>query len=160
LKCNHEDTKARRTLLSDVTTNTRRREGGFILRVPTRLSDELENLIHRIIGCCITVHRALGPGLLESIYSRAVCIELDAQSIQYEREKLIPVRYRDQVLCSHRVDIVVEKQLVLEIKAVERLHPVHHAQVLGYLRISQLPVGLLMNFNVAVLKEGLERIVL
>ena len=131
-----------------------------MLRVPTRLSDELEDLIHRIIGCCITVHRALGPGLLESIYSRAVCIELDAQRIQYEREKLIPVRYRDQVLCSHRVDIVVEKQLVLEIKAVERLHPVHHAQLLAYLRIANLPVGLLMNFNVAVLKEGLERIVL
>ena len=131
-----------------------------MLRVSTRLSDELEDLIHRVIGCCIDVHRALGPGLLESIYSRAVCIELGAQRIDFEREKLIPVSYRDQLLCSQRVDIVVEKQLVLEIKSVERLHPVHHAQVLTYLRVSKLPVGLLMNFNVAVLREGLDRIVL
>jgi len=131
-----------------------------MLRVPTRLSDEVEDLIHRTIGCCIAVHRELGPGLLESIYSRAVCIELDAEHIRFEREKLIPVTYRDQLLCSQRVDIVVEKQIVLEIKSVERLHPVHHAQVLSYLRVSKLPVGLLMNFNVAVLKEGLDRIVL
>lgn len=131
-----------------------------MLRVSTRLSDELEDLIHRVIGCCIDVHRTLGPGLLESIYSRAVCIELGAQRIDFEREKLIPVSYRDQLLCSQRVDIVVETQLVLEIKSVERLHPVHHAQVLTYLRVSKLPVGLLMNFNVAVLREGLDRIVL
>jgi GxxExxY protein len=131
-----------------------------MLRVSTRLSDELEDLIHRVIGCCIDVHRGLGPGLLESIYSRAVCIELGAQGIEFEREKLLPVKYRDQLLCNQRIDIVVEKQIVLEIKSVERLHPVHHAQVLTYLRVSKLPVGLLLNFNVAVLREGLDRIVL
>jgi GxxExxY protein len=131
-----------------------------MLRVSTRLSDELEDLIHRVIGCCIDVHRALGPGLLESIYSRAVWIELGAQGIAFEREKLLPVTYRDQLICNQRIDIVVEKQLVLEIKSVERIHPVHRAQVLTYLRVSKLPVALLMNFNVAVLREGLDRIVL
>ena len=131
-----------------------------MLRVSTRLSDELEDLIHRVIGCCIDVHRGLGPGLLESIYSRAVCMELDAHSIAFEREKLVAVTYRDQLLCNQRIDIVVENQLVLEIKCVERIHPVHRAQVLTYLRVSKLPVALLMNFNVAILREGLDRIVL
>jgi len=131
-----------------------------MLRIPSRLPDDLEDLIHRTIGCCIVVHRELGPGLPESIYSRAVCIELATEGIRYEREKLIPVTYRDQLLCSQRLDIVVEDQIVLEIKSVERFHPVHHAQVLTYLRVSKLPVALLMNFNVSVLKEGLNRIVL
>jgi GxxExxY protein len=131
-----------------------------MLRVPTRLSDELEDLIYRIIGCCIVVHRELGPGLLETIYSRAVCLELAAEAVSYEREKSIPVTYRNQILCHQRLDIVVEGQVLLEIKSVERIHPVHQAQVLSYLRVSRLPVGLLMNFNVAVLKQGLDRIVL
>jgi GxxExxY protein len=131
-----------------------------MLRVPTRLSDELEDLIYRTIGCCIAVHRELGPGLLESIYSRAICMELGAESIRYERERLVPVVYRNQVLCSQRVDLVVEQQLVLEVKAVERFHPVHEAQVLSYLHLTKLPIGLLINFNVAVLKAGVKRIVL
>jgi GxxExxY protein len=131
-----------------------------MLRVPTKLSDDLEDLVHRTIGCCIDVHRALGPGLLESIYSRAVCIELTHSGIAYEREKVIPVTYRDQLLCSQRLDIVVANQIVLEIKSVERLHPVHRAQTLTYLRVSKLPIALLMNFNVAVLPDGLKRIVL
>jgi GxxExxY protein len=131
-----------------------------MLRVPTKLSDDLEDLVHRTIGCCIDVHRALGPGLLESIYSRAVCIELTRSGIAYEREKVIPVTYRDELLCSQRLDIVVANQIVLEIKSVERLHPVHRAQALTYLRVSRLPIALLMNFNVAVLPEGLKRIVL
>src|SRR5437867_4030540 len=105
-----------------------------MLRVPTRLSDELEDLIHRIIGCCITVHRSLGPGLLESIYSRAVSIEFDVQGVRYERGKLLPVTYRDQIPCSHLIDMVIEPQIVLEIKAVQRLHPVHRARVLAYPR--------------------------
>jgi len=136
------------------------KKGTFMLRAPTPLSDELEDLVRRTIGCCITVHRALGPGLLESIYSRAVCIELDHSAIAYEREKLIPVMYREQLLCSQRIDMVVENQIVLEIKSVERLHPVHQAQVLAYLRVSKLRVALLMNFNVSVLPDGLKRIVL
>jgi GxxExxY protein len=131
-----------------------------MLKVPTRLPDELEELVHRVIGCCLEVHRALGPGLLESIYSRAVCIELGQAAISYEREKVIPVMYRNQLLCSQRLDIVVANQIVVEIKSVERIIPVHIAQTLTYLRVSKLPIALLMNFNVAVLPDGLRRIVL
>ena len=131
-----------------------------MLRVPTRLSDELEDLIYRTIGCCITVHRELGPGLLESIYMRAICFELNAEGIRFERERLIPVVYREQLLCSQRLDLVVDNQVVVEVKAVERFHPVHEAQVLSYLRLTKLSIGLLINFNVAVLKQGVKRIVL
>lgn len=131
-----------------------------MLRVKSPLPAEIEDLVTRVIGCCITVHRALGPGLLESICSRAVCIELEAEHIPFEREKLIPVTSRGQRLCYQRLDIVIAEQIVLEIKSVERLNPVHHAQLLNYLHVSKLRVGLLVNFNVAVLQDGIKRIVL
>ena len=131
-----------------------------MLRIPSPLSDELEDLIHRTIGCCIEVHRALGPGLLEHICSRAVRLELDAVRIPFEAEKQIPVWYRSQLLCYQRLDLVVAKQIVVEVKSVERLNPLHHAQLLSYLRVSGLRVGLLVNFNVPVLQDGLKRVVL
>ena len=131
-----------------------------MLRIPTRLSDELEALVQKTIGCCIDVHRTLGPGLLESIYARAVFLELDAQGIPFEAEKQFPVFYRGQLLCHQRLDLVVARELVVEIKAVERLNPIHYAQLLSYLRVSNLRVGLLMNFNMPVLQDGLKRIVL
>ena len=130
-----------------------------MIRLPTRLDDELEHLIHTSIGCCIEVHRALGPGLLESIYRKAICLEFSACGIFYETEKLVPVSYRNELLCYQRLDMVVEEKLLLEIKSVERLAPVHHAQVRSYLRASRLRVGLLLNFNVAVLPDGIRRIV-
>ena len=131
-----------------------------MLRLPSHLSDELETFIHRTIGCCITVHRALGPGLLENIYTRAVSLELEVQRIPFETEKQFPILYRGQFLCHQRLDFVVAGQVVLEIKSVEHLIPVHHAQLLSYLRVSRLRVGLLINFNVPVLQDGLKRIVL
>jgi GxxExxY protein len=131
-----------------------------MLRVPTRLSDDIEDLVTRVIGCCIAVHRCLGPGLLEGIYSRATCLELAAAGIPFERELQIPVRYRGELLCHQRLDIVVSGQIALELKAVERLMPVHHAQLLSYLRLCELKIGLLVNFNVPVLQQGLKRIVL
>ena len=131
-----------------------------MLKTTTSLPPDLESLIERTIGCCIAVHRALGPGLLETIYTRAVCIELDRAGIGYEREKQIAVNYRDELLCHQRLDIVVANQLVLEIKSVERLNPVYHAQILNYMRLSKLRAGLLMNFNIPVLKDGLKRFVL
>jgi GxxExxY protein len=131
-----------------------------MLRMETRLSDELEDLIHRTIGCCIEVHRALGPGLRERIDTRAVCLELSAEGISFDTEKRYQVFYRDHLICEQRVDFVVGGQPVLEIKAVDQLAPVHRAQVLTYLRISKLSVGMLMNFNVAILADGLKRIVL
>jgi GxxExxY protein len=131
-----------------------------MLRIPSPLSPETETLITRVIGCGLAVHRALGPGLLESIYTRAVRIELDAAGMACEREKEIAVVYRGHLLCHQRLDIVVGGEIVLEIKSVERLNPVHHAQLLNYLHLTSLRVGLLMNFNVAVFKDGLKRIVL
>ena len=131
-----------------------------VLKTPTPLSDELEELVHKTIGCCIAVHRALGPGLLEGIYSRALCVELGAERVPFEREVPYPVRYREELLCHQRLDFVVADQLVLEIKSVDHLNPVHRAQLLSYLRISRKPVGLLLNFNVVVLQDGIKRIIL
>jgi GxxExxY protein len=131
-----------------------------MLRVPSPLPDEIEAFVYKTIGCCITVHRELGPGLLESTCSRAVCIELHAAGIPFEAEKYIPVTYRGQLLCHHRLDLVVANQVVVEIKSVDGLSPVHHAQLLNYLRVSRLRVGLLVNFNVPTLQEGIKRIVL
>jgi GxxExxY protein len=127
-----------------------------MLHVHMPLSDEVEALVHAVIGCCITVHRALGPGLLEVIYSRAIALELTAARIAFE-QKRYPVRYRGELLCEQRLDFVVATEIVLEIKSVEQLTPLQHAQLLSYMRVSRLRVGLLMNFNVAVLKDGLVR---
>ena len=131
-----------------------------MLRVPSQLSADLEALIRQVIGCCITVHRELGPGLVETIYHRAACDELEAHGIQFEREKPVPIMYRGKRLFVHRLDLVVGEQLLVELKAVERLHPVHHAQVLSELRASKLRVVLLVNFNVPLLPQGMRRIVL
>ena len=131
-----------------------------MLNISPRFDDDLEALIHRVIGCCIEVHRALGPGLLERIYVRAICIEWTAAGIPCEVERSYPVHYRGHLLCDQRVDVVVAERVLLEIKAVDHLAPVHHAQVMSYLRVSKLRVGLLMNFNVVVLKDGLKRKIL
>jgi len=131
-----------------------------MLRIPSPLPGELESLVHRTIGCGIAVHRALGPGLLEGIYAKAVRLELAAEGVSFEYEKQIALRYRGELLCHQRLDLVIANQIVVEVKSVERLNPVHHAQLLSYLRASGLRVGLLMNFNVAVLQDGLKRIVL
>ena len=131
-----------------------------MLRVKSTLSDELEDLIHRTIGCCISVHRALGPGLLEAIYSRAVALELTAAGIKFECEKPYAVMYRGEKLCEQHLDFVVEGQLVLEIKSVESLASIHHSQVLSYMRVSGMRAGLLINFNVVVLQDGIRRKVL
>jgi GxxExxY protein len=131
-----------------------------MLRIATNLSAELEELIHRTIGCCISVHRELGPGLVESVYHRAVGYELEATGIPFEREKACPITYRGRRLYVHKLDLVVGGELLLELKAVERVHPVHVAQVLSSLRASKLPVALLINFNVALLPQGTRRFVL
>ena len=131
-----------------------------MLRVPSPLTPDLEVLVHDTIGCCIIVHRELGPGLLETIYSRAIALELAAAGISFGREKPYTVTYRGQPLCEHRLDFVVGGAIVLEIKSIEAIAPVHHRQLLSYLRVSRLRVGLLMNFNVPALKDGLVRKVL
>ncbi len=100
-----------------------------------RISDELESLVHATIGCCITVHRALGPGFQEVAYSRACAIELHHAGISFETERSVPIIYRDQLLCHQRIDLLVDNQLVLEVKSVEAIHPVHVSQVVGYMRV-------------------------
>jgi len=131
-----------------------------MLRTHSRLPDELEQVVHDTIGCCIAVHRELGPGLLEAVYSRALGLELRAQGLSFERERACPVFYRGELLCEQRIDFIVKRQLILEIKAVEHLVPVHHAQILSYMRVAGVPVGLLVNFNVPVLQDGIRRKVL
>ena len=131
-----------------------------MLRVFTPLPDEVERVIHDTIGCCIAVHRALGLGLLETIYSRAIALELGAAGIAFEREKSYAVMYRGELLHEQRLDFVVAGAIVLEIKAVEHLVPIHDVQLVNYMRIARVRAGLLMNFNVVVLKDGLKRKIL
>jgi len=126
-----------------------------MLKVPSPLSDDVEQLMHDTIGCCITVHRELGPGLFERIYSRAVCIELTAAGISFEREKRYQVRYRGELLSEQYLDFVIGNHIVLEIKSVDQLAPIHHRQILNYMRIAGLAAGLLMNFNIVVLPDGM-----
>ena len=118
-------------------------------------------LSERVIGAAIEVHRQLGPGLLESAYEECLCFELKQNDIAYFRQVPLPVSYKQVRLeCGYRMDVVVEQELVVEIKAVEQLMPIHHAQMMTYLRLSGLKVGLLLNFNSLVLKDGLRRVVL
>ena len=117
-------------------------------------------LTRRIIGCAVEVHRRLGPGLLENVYESALCIELRTQGLSYERQIGIPLYYRGELISEHRPDLVVEKEVVVEVKSVERLSPLHWAQVLTYLRVTGLKVGLLLNFNSPTLRAGTRRIVL
>ena len=131
-----------------------------MLKIPSPLPDDIEQLMHDTIGCRIAVHRELGPGLLEIIYSRAVGLELAAAGISFEREKRFPVRYRGELLCEQRVDLVVGNQIVLEIKAIDQIAGVHHKQILAYMRVATLRAGVLINFNVAVLPDGMSRKVL
>ena len=131
-----------------------------MLRIPTRLELSLEDLAYRTIGCCIAVHGELGPGLMERAYLRAAQYELDSAQIPFECEKAYPIFYRGKPVCLHRLDLVVAGQMVLELKAVDCLLPVHQAQVLSYLRASRLRLGLLINFNVPLLPQSIKRIVL
>jgi GxxExxY protein len=131
-----------------------------MLRIPTSLDPTLEKLVHDTIGYCIAVHRELGPGLIEEAYSRAVAYELADNGVQFEREKRFPIAYRGRHLYMHRLDLVVANEIVLELKAVDRLHPVHHAQLLSALRTAKIRIGLLINFNVPVLPQGIRRVVL
>jgi len=130
------------------------------LRLHSQLPDDLEHLVRNVIGCCLAVHRELGPGLLEGIYPRAVALELGIRGIKFVAEKSVPVFYRGTLLCHQRIDLFVDERLVLEIKAVERLHPIHVAQVISYLRVTRARIGLLINFNVPILKQGIRRVIL
>lgn len=114
-----------------------------------------------VIGAAIEVHRALGPGLLESVYSQCLARELESRGIPFERERPLPLKYKGLHLdCGYRLDFLIAGQVVVEVKAIEALAPIHEAQLLTYLRIGGWKVGLLINFNVLVLREGIRRRVL
>jgi len=132
----------------------------FSMRLPTPLSPEAEDAMTQTIGAAIAVHKVLGPGYFESIYKKAMHVELTVQGIAYESEKAVVVKYRDVEISGHRIDLVVRGLIVVELKAVKRLEDVHRAQVISYLKTTGLNGGLLLNFNVPVLKVGLQRIVL
>jgi len=120
-----------------------------------------EQLTETIIGAAIEVHRELGPGLLESAYEECFCHELHFRGLNFQRQVDLPIAYKGLKLdCGYRLDVVVENSVVIELKAIEQIRPIHHAQLLTYLRLSGRTVGLLINFNVAVLKNGIVRRVL
>ena len=123
--------------------------------------EERDPLTEAVIGAAIEVHRILGPGLLESIYERCLCHELNLRGIVHERQWLLSVNYKGVVLDADlRLDIVIPGQLILELKAVETILGIHEAQLLTYLKLSGIRRGLLMNFNVRLLKDGLKRFVI
>lgn len=123
-------------------------------------SVELDQLAHTVIGAAIAVHRALGPGYIESVYEEAICVEMDFQSVPYQRQYKIAVQYRGHSIGEGRLDLLVAKMLPVELKAVEMLAPIHQAQLLSYLKMTGLQLGLLINFNVPVLKQGIKRVIL
>jgi GxxExxY protein len=121
---------------------------------------QADPLTEKIIGCAIAVHRQLGPGLLESIYESALCVELELNGLRFERQVSFPLTYRDRLIGEFRLDLIVEHSVVLELKSVERMDPVFDAQVLTYLRLTGIKKGLLINFDSRLLKDGIKRLVL
>ena len=122
---------------------------------------EFDELSNRVIGCAIEVHRHLGPGLLESAYEQCLAFELGLAGIPFKAQYPMPVAYKGIAIdCGYRVDIVVSDMLIAELKSVEKLLPIHEAQLLTYMKLARIRTGLLINFNVTVLKDGLKRMVL
>jgi GxxExxY protein len=126
------------------------------------MSDSLAELnarTERIIGLAVKVHRALGPGLLESVYIACLAYELRRSGLRIDVERRLPVEYEDVRLdCGFRLDIVVENEVILEIKSIKALSPIHTAQILTYLKLTGYPVGLLLNFNMELMKQGIKRL--
>ena len=122
---------------------------------------ERDSISAMVIGAAIEVHRVLGPGLLESAYEECLCHELNLRGIVFERQVPLPVDYKGVRLdCGYRLDIVLPGKLVIEVKAVEALAPIHDAQLITYLKLSGIRTGLLLNFNVPLLRDGIRRLVL
>jgi len=118
----------------------------------------LKNLSHSVIGSCIDVHRALGPGLLESIYADMLCHDLELKGINFEKEAQVNVLYKGKSFTTKlRADLIVEKQLILELKSVQEMLPIFEAQIMTYMKLANIELGLLINFNVPLLKDGIHR---
>ena len=122
---------------------------------------EFDDLSNRVIGCAIEVHRILGPGLLESTYEQCLAHELNGHGIQFQVQLPQPVRYKHvQLDCGYRIDFLIENQLIVELKSVETLKGIHEAQLLTYMKLAGIKIGLLINFNNTRLKDGIKRFVL
>ena len=122
-------------------------------------STDINDLTGQVISAAIEVHKNLGPGLLESVYEECLCRELQLREIPYERQKELTIEYKGAKLdCGYRLDIFVANSVIVELKACENLQPIHEAQLLTYLKMTGLKIGLLINFNVPLLKEGIKRI--
>jgi len=117
-------------------------------------------LTEKIIGCAIEVHKRLGPGLLESAYEECLCYELSQLNISFERQVAMPLTYKGVKLeCGYKIDLVIDDLVIIELKTVERFHPIHEAQLLSYLKLDGKKLGLLINFHVPVLRDGIKRVV-
>jgi GxxExxY protein len=117
---------------------------------------QINELSSKIIGAAIEVHKALGPGLLESTYEECLCHELSLRGLSFERQKPLPVTYKEKKLdCGYRLDVVVENAIILELKSCEKIEEIHKAQLLTYLKLAGLKLGLLLNFNVPVMRDGI-----
>ena len=120
----------------------------------------MNQLSSKIIGAAIEVHKTLGPGLLESAYEECLCHELSIQELLFEKQKPLSIDYKGKKLnCGYRLDIVVEKAVIIEMKSCEKIEPIHKAQLLTYLKLSGLNLGLILNFNVPLMRDGIVRIV-
>lgn len=125
------------------------------------IDKETNELSYKILGCAYNVHKALGPGLLESAYETCLCYELNNAGIHYERQKALPILYKNtQLDCGYRIDILVENRIIIELKTVEQIQPIHTAQVMTYLKLSHIHLGLLLNFYNTNLQSGIRRYVL
>ena len=121
---------------------------------------DLDALAHRVIGAAIEVHRLLGPGFLEAVYEEALCVELMLRGVRFARQVPIGVGYKGHTVGEARLDLVVDERLVVELKAVENIAPIHVAQILSYLKATRAQLGLLITFNVTLLRRGIKRVVL
>ena len=128
--------------------------------MPLELDKPIEELAYKVIGCAIEVHRVVGPGYLESVYENALAVELEKQGIVFERQYPVDIEYKGVNVGQGRIDLLVAGIIILELKAVDQLAPIHQAQVISYLKATDLQLGLLINFNTDVLKDGIKRIVL
>ena len=122
---------------------------------------EFDELSNKVIGCAIEVHKNLGPGLLETAYERCLSFELTRANIKHSVQTELPIEYKGVKLdCSYRIDLFVENEIIVELKSVDKILPIHEAQILTYMKLSGIKIGLLMNFNVSRLKDGIKRFVL
>jgi GxxExxY protein len=121
---------------------------------------ELNFISEKIIGCAIEVHKTLGSGLLEGLYESALCIEMNLNRISFERQKCLSVYYKEQLIGDFRIDLLVENQIVVELKSVERHDPIFETQLLSYMKLGRYKLGLLINFNSKLLKDGIKRFIL